>query len=104
MLQEKNSNDWFVCPNCGADVRGDALACRECGSDENTGWAPDADKWEAGIPAGYGEDDEFDYDEFITKEFSDRAKDGSGIPFDVFLFIALVIIALFVLYMISSWV
>ncbi|MGR3219736.1 MAG: zinc-ribbon domain-containing protein [Candidatus Anammoxibacter sp.] len=32
-------NDYFVCPNCGAELALNALACRECGSDENTGWS-----------------------------------------------------------------
>ena len=31
----------FVCPNCGADVPAGAAACRECGSDESTGWSED---------------------------------------------------------------
>ena len=30
---------YFECPNCGADVRTDALACPECGSDAETGWS-----------------------------------------------------------------
>ena len=33
--------DYFVCPNCGADVPQKALACPECGSDEETGWSED---------------------------------------------------------------
>ncbi|MHC4376352.1 MAG: zinc ribbon domain-containing protein [Planctomycetota bacterium] len=47
----------FPCPNCGADVKRGALACRECGSDDLTGWSdetayddldlpdPDRDWW-----------------------------------------------------------
>jgi hypothetical protein len=31
----------FNCPNCGAEVPGDALSCPECGSDEETGWSED---------------------------------------------------------------
>jgi len=50
-----------------------ARACPHCGSDERTGWAEDADKWAAGIPTGYAEDDEFDYDEFIRRELPDQA-------------------------------
>ena len=30
-----------ICPNCGAEVPGDALSCPECGSDEETGWSED---------------------------------------------------------------
>lgn len=36
-------SDYFVCPNCYAEVPWDAAACPECGSDEETGWAEDAD-------------------------------------------------------------
>ena len=64
---KKRSDDWFVCPHCGATVRSDAASCPECGSDDNTGWAEDADKWAEDIPTGYAEDDEFDYDEFVEK-------------------------------------
>ncbi len=30
-------SDYFVCPNCGAEVSLKALSCPECGSDEKTG-------------------------------------------------------------------
>lgn len=33
--------DFFICPNCGAEVPLKALACSECGSDKNTGWSED---------------------------------------------------------------
>lgn len=33
--------DYFVCPNCGAEVPQKALACPECGSDDQTGWSED---------------------------------------------------------------
>jgi len=29
-----------LCPHCGASLRQNALACPECGSDEQTGWGP----------------------------------------------------------------
>ncbi len=34
-------SDYFICPNCGTEVPLKALACPECGSDENTGWSED---------------------------------------------------------------
>ncbi|MEM9378847.1 MAG: zinc ribbon domain-containing protein [Planctomycetota bacterium] len=37
--RESPSKDWFTCPVCGADVPVGARACRECGSDETTGWS-----------------------------------------------------------------
>ncbi len=33
------SDDYFICPNCGAEVSLKALVCPACGSDENTGWS-----------------------------------------------------------------
>lgn len=36
-------DDYFVCPNCYADVPWNAASCPECGSDEETGWAEDAE-------------------------------------------------------------
>ena len=35
----KPPRDWFTCPVCGAQVPVGASACRECASDENTGWS-----------------------------------------------------------------
>ena len=34
-------NDYFICPNCGAEVAMKALACPECGADDLTGWSED---------------------------------------------------------------
>ncbi len=67
--RRSSEEDWFTCPHCGAEVRTNARACPECGSDEATGWSEGAGKWGAGIPTGYSRDDEFDYDEFVRREF-----------------------------------
>lgn len=53
-----------VCPNCGAEVPRNAKACPECGSDEQTGWSEGAQADGLGLP-----DDEFDYDDFVKREF-----------------------------------
>ena len=51
-----------------------ARSCRRCGSDEETGWSESAGEWEENVPsAGYGGDDEFEYDEFVADEFPDQA-------------------------------
>ncbi|MHC4788470.1 MAG: hypothetical protein ACYS8K_04600 [Planctomycetota bacterium] len=76
-------NDYFVCPHCGAEVSVGARCCPECGSDDNTGWAEDADKWAAGTPV-YGEDGEFDYDEFIRREFTRKQQLILGLPAGLF--------------------
>ena len=76
--KRKPEHDYFVCPHCGADVPMKAAACRECGSDNETGWSQDAHVWEAGIPAGYGGDDDFDYDEFIERDLPDHTNTAAN--------------------------
>ena len=58
-----------VCPNCGALVPAKARSCPECGADEKTGWSDSAQADRLGIP-----DENFDYDEFVKEEFSNRTK------------------------------
>ena len=59
-----------VCPNCGADVPRNAKACPECGSCEETGWSDDAHTPHPDLP----EDEEFNYDEYVKKEFGTTPK------------------------------
>jgi len=53
-----------TCPVCGADVPRGARACPECGSDDETGWSDRAHAQSLDLP-----DDEFNYDEFVQREF-----------------------------------
>ena len=53
------------CPHCGAEVPPAAKACPECGSDESTGWSDEAARENLGLP-----DENFDYDDFVKREFS----------------------------------
>jgi ribosomal protein L40E len=55
------------CPHCGAELPKRAKSCRECGSDEQTGWSEAANIGALNLP-----DEEFNYDEFVKREF------GSG--------------------------
>jgi hypothetical protein len=90
MPSGKDSEDWFTCPHCGAEVPAGARSCPECGADETTGWAEDAHKWAAGIPTGYSEDDEFDYDEFIEREFGGQKARPGGLPWRLLILMGLV--------------
>ncbi len=54
------------CPHCGEMIKKTARACSHCGSDEQTGWS-DATYLD-GIDIG----DDFDYEEMVSKEFSDN--------------------------------
>ncbi len=46
----------FECPNCGAEVKAGKKVCRECGSDDTTGWmsSEEIDYQSIDIPDGYG--------------------------------------------------
>ena len=58
------------CPNCGATLAKDVDACPECGADEETGWNEDAYWQDLGVT-----DDEFDYDEFVEREFGEKERE-----------------------------
>jgi hypothetical protein len=64
---------FFDCPHCGASVPVGAKACRECGSDAETGWSDEAGSMDSGIAEGYDPDDDFDYDEYVASEFPEHA-------------------------------
>ncbi len=55
-----------------------ASVCRECGSDDETGWSDDPEAWEAGIDAGYGDEVEFDYEEYVRREHAEHAPASVG--------------------------
>jgi uncharacterized membrane protein YvbJ len=66
-----------VCPNCGADVPSNAKACPQCGSDESTGWSDETHVDGIDLP-----DENFDYDEFVDREFGKKKSLPHGVkPF-----------------------
>jgi hypothetical protein len=59
-----------ICPVCGEDVPRGSLACPACGADHNSGWRIDAGDHDAlDLP-----DDDFDYDDFVRREFGSALK------------------------------
>ncbi|HTV63135.1 MAG TPA: zinc-ribbon domain-containing protein [Verrucomicrobiae bacterium] len=79
-----------TCPNCGADIPRNAKVCPECGADENTGWSDAARSGGLGLP-----DEEFDYDEFVKREFGTEKK-PRGVGWFWWI-VAVVVLFLFVL-------
>lgn len=59
-MKQKPAREFFECPNCGADVAVGSKACRECGSDDTTGWQSqeELDYQGTELPAGYAVDPE----------------------------------------------
>jgi uncharacterized protein (UPF0212 family) len=61
-----------VCPVCGEDVPRGALACPECGADHESGWKEGAEVYDGmDLP---GDEEEFNYEEFVQKEFGSSPK------------------------------
>jgi len=84
-----------VCPVCGEDVPRGALACPECGADENSGWGEIAESYD-----GVDLPEEFDYDEFTRREFG-KSPRPRGISI-VWWVTAIVIFALVLLYFLTG--
>jgi hypothetical protein len=63
-----------LCPHCGAELPQNAKACPECGSDENTGWSERAQSDGLGLP-----DEEFEYEDFVKREFGDQGPVPRGL-------------------------
>ena len=57
-----------ICPSCGAEVPRKAKACPECGADETTGWSEESGSEHLGLP-----DENFNYDEFVSREFGSKS-------------------------------
>ncbi len=59
-------DDYFVCPHCGRELPGDADFCPACGASDDSGWNDASDEY----------DDDFDYEEFVEREFPQH-REGS---------------------------
>jgi hypothetical protein len=70
MPRKRQANDYFHCPHCGARVAAGAASCRECGASDESGWGEP--EWNEDS-AGYNEDDDFDYDDYLRREFPENA-------------------------------
>lgn len=82
----------MICPNCGAEVPPKAKACPECGSDEQTGWSEAAQSGGLDLP-----DEEFDYDDFVKREFEDKSPVPRGIHWFWWV-LAILVAALFLVF------
>lgn len=81
-----------VCPNCGAEVPPRARACPECGSDESTGWSEETSTGGLDLP-----DEEFDYDDYVKREFGGQSPVARGVHWFWWV-IAILIVAVFLVF------
>ncbi|MFK8114182.1 MAG: zinc-ribbon domain-containing protein [Rubripirellula sp.] len=78
-------DDSFQCSHCGAELSSGANFCRECGSSESDGWQEDE--------LGNSDDDGFDYEEFVDREFGDSVANKETPA--IWRFVAVVLLILF---------
>jgi len=83
-----------ICPNCGASVPRNSKACPECGSDEETGWSEAAANSSVALP-----DEEFDYDDFVKKEFGSTSPVPRGIRWYWWVVAVLVLVAFLLIFL-----
>jgi hypothetical protein len=83
-----------VCPNCGAEVPPEAIVCPECGADDDTGWSEFADAQRLDLP-----DQDFDYQEFVSRELEGNAPERRG-PQTLWWLVAGVLLILLILFLI----
>ena len=60
----------FSCPHCGHELPVTARFCRECGASGNDAWD---DTSESGPGDGWSDPDDFDYDDYVRREFGDHS-------------------------------
>ena len=58
----------FFCPHCGEALKKKDAFCRNCGSDEQTGWQAEDEKHAAQVDYGFTHLDDEAYDEFLRSE------------------------------------
>jgi hypothetical protein len=67
------TDDYFVCPCCGADVKAGKDFCRECGASDDFGWGHEGLRDDE-VEGGYAGDDDFDYQQFVDREFGNTTE------------------------------
>ncbi len=102
--KRRSADDFFPCPHCGADVPVGATFCRECGASEGAGWGEE--EWsEDDFSGGYSAEDDFDYDEYLRREFPEKAERRAEMSprAAFFALVAVLLIVSLLLWSLGSW-
>ena len=98
MAKNRRQDDTFACPHCGAEFRAGAKACRNCGSDAETGWSAEAWQEVSGYAEPDADDDDEEYREFLAREFPDETAASPGsLSWTMKLMIVLLVLAMLAL-------
>lgn len=84
-----------TCPVCGTEVPAGAKACPHCGADEQTGWSDEARYQSLDLP-----NDEFDYDDFVHRQFGEQKPIPHGVHWFWWI-VAILLIGAFVLFVVG---
>lgn len=76
-MARRSQPDYFPCPHCGEDVAAGATFCRACGASDEMGW--DGEQW-YDAPSDIEQDDDFDYDDYLAREFPEHATPRPASP------------------------
>ena len=88
--RRRDRDEDFECPNCGSPVRAGARFCRQCGASDESGWGEE--EWQdEDFSGGYGEDD-FDYHDYVRREFPDDAAPDPAHQLKRLAFVAVVVL------------
>ena len=77
-----------ICPVCGGEVPSNSSSCPGCGADEKTGWSDSVHAGGLDLP-----EDEFDYPDFVAREFGGQKPVPRGIHWFWWTIAVLVLIA-----------
>jgi hypothetical protein len=72
MSNNNSPKVFFNCPHCGNQVPAAAKVCRSCGASDDCGW--NEDESYDGDYDSHADEDDFDYDRFVAREFPDQAE------------------------------
>ena len=70
-MESDDPHDAAVCSHCGAELAPRASFCRACGASEDSGWSEGA--YESTEEWALEDESDFDYDDFVAREFPDAA-------------------------------
>jgi len=103
-MQANARDDGFICPHCGSELPADAHFCRQCGASDDSGWACADEGVGYDELGGYGEDD-FDYEEFLSREFPQHCRPNPShrLKRGILFLIVLALCAALALFAMGGW-